>query len=101
MLSTGNLMDAALGMVAELVAVPEGREAMATRMAAFGRWQGNTLIQAAGTATAEDWAATIALAVDKGADLPCDQLQRLSARYSRDGLAAPAKAIEDSRASIC
>lgn len=101
LLSTGNLTDAALGMVAELVALPEGREAMATRMASFGRWQGNTLTQAADFADPEDWAATITLAVGKGADLPCDQLQRLGARYSRDGLAKPAKAIEDARAEAC
>ncbi len=85
LLSTGNLTDPALGLLAGIVVVPEGREAMATRLASAGRWQTNTLGLAAGVAEPGDWAATIALGLEKGAELPCSALERLAMRYERDG----------------
>ncbi len=85
LLSTGNLTEPALAMMARLVALPEGREEMASRMASFGRWQSATLTSAAGFADPDQWAHTVALAGEKGADLPCNRLELLSARYQRTG----------------
>jgi len=101
LLSTGNLRDSALALLAQLVALPEGREAMASRMASFGRWQGNTLTQAADFANPDDWAATVSLAIAKGAELPCEQLRRLGEKYSREGHDAAANVIGRARDEAC
>ncbi len=90
LLSTQNLAEPARALLAQLVASPEGREQMAIRMSNFGRWQKATITSAAGVADPEDWAETVALALEKGADLPCSEVQRLSERYERTGASAAA-----------
>lgn len=99
LLSTGSLPEPTVALLARLVAVPEGQEAMATRMASFGRWQGNTLSQAAAVADPDDWAATIARALAKGADLPCERVARLRSTYERQGHVAAAATISSQECS--
>ena len=81
LLSTENLTESALALLGELVTVPEGRQAMANRLASFGRWQDKTLVSASGVAAPDDWVATIVLAVDQGADLSCNRMGQLASRY--------------------
>lgn len=88
LLATGNLQEPAMDLLARLLESPEGREAFALRLAAFGRWQGNVLLPAAGVVNAEDWSDTLARAQDKGAELDCNRLRGLAERYRRDGEAA-------------
>ncbi len=93
LLSTDNLTESALALLGGLVTVPEGRQAMANRMASFGRWQDKTLVPASGVAAPDDWVATIVLAVDQGADLSCSRMERLASRYERIGEVAAAEKI--------
>lgn len=85
LLASGKLREPALDLLARLVARPEGRDAFADRLAAFGRWQTDAISAAGGVARPLDWAATLALAQERGADLDCDRLQRLAATYRRRG----------------
>lgn len=86
LLSTGNLTDQAVAILARLLELPEGREAVADRLASFGRWQYNALLAVYPAADAGHWAETIALAQDRGAELDCDRLERLANAYRMDGL---------------
>ncbi|WP_162925257.1 hypothetical protein [Aurantiacibacter odishensis] len=81
--ATGNLRKPAYTLLARLVETSEGREAFAERLAAFGRWQSQIVLGAADYATAENWSSTIAMALDQGAKLNCDQVHRLAERYRR------------------
>ncbi|RJY09441.1 hypothetical protein [Aurantiacibacter aquimixticola] len=79
LLSTGQLPEETAALFAAHIRTPEGREAMARRYAAFGRWQVNSLSPLASASDANDFAATIALALELGAELPCDRVKRLTA----------------------
>ncbi|RIV82128.1 hypothetical protein D2V07_18280 [Aurantiacibacter zhengii] len=93
LLSTGNLREPALGMLAELITIPRGREIMAARIAGPGRWQVSTITQAQKFVDPNDWAATLALASRKGATLPCAPLQLLQTRTEREGEAESAEVL--------
>lgn len=81
LLSTGDLVDPALDLLARLLATPEGREAFAYRMARPGHWQGNRLPAMLAAAAPADLAATLAMAQQQGAALPCDRLALLANGY--------------------
>lgn len=88
--ATGNLRDTAMSLLARLLETPEGREAFAERLAAFGRWQNNVILAAAGALDAEQWSDTLARAQAKGAELDCNRLRQLAERYGREGKDAAA-----------
>ena len=101
LLSTGNLAGEALALNRQIVALPEGREATARSMARFARWDANALILASDVAEPRDWAATIAMALENGADLSCSNLQRLVTKYRRTGDDDAALTIETASADRC
>lgn len=83
LLSTGNLREPAYELLARLVAVPEGRHAVAERLASFGRWQTGAIGPVASVAAADDWATTLAEAQELGAQLDCGRLRQLARAYHR------------------
>jgi hypothetical protein len=85
LLSTGDLVEPALDLLARLLATPEGRAAFAYRMAQAGHWQGNRLPDMAGAVDPADLAATLALAQAQGARLPCDRLALVASGYRQRG----------------
>ncbi len=87
LLATGALTDPALALLADLVAVPGGREAFARQMVGAERLRGNVITSAYDAVDPLDWAKTLALADENGADLRCGALSRLANRYRRDGRA--------------
>lgn len=86
LLSTGNLREPALDLLSRLLEHPEGREQFADRLTAFGRWQGKALLPIYRATDPADWAATLELAQERGAQLDCPQLARLAEAYRRDDL---------------
>ncbi|QZH76388.1 MAG: hypothetical protein JY451_07610 [Erythrobacter sp.] len=94
LLATGELPDRAGELFARLVASPEGREAMAARYAAPGHWQANSLTGAALVARPPDIARALELALEMGAELPCDRLLRLAEDFVRRGYAKDASRFQ-------
>ncbi|MCB2066239.1 MAG: hypothetical protein KDE15_06315 [Erythrobacter sp.] len=91
LLSTGDLAQPALDLLARLLATPAGREAFAYRLAQPGHWQGNSLPAMVAAVEPADLADTLAQAQRMGADLPCDRLAQLARAYRQrheDGLLA-------------
>lgn len=86
LLSTGALPEQASTLLAELIATPEGRSAMAIRYAATGRWQANSLTSALPAADPADAALLVREALEAGAGLPCDRLAILAAAYQSEDL---------------
>ncbi len=78
LLATGKMNEPALDVAARLITTPEGQEAFARRLAAFGRWQANALSPLSQKADPADLAATLALALDQGANLDCLHLRRVT-----------------------
>jgi len=88
LLSTGNLRGPALDLLSQLLDHPEGREQFADRLAAFGRWQENSLMAVYGATDPANGAETLALAQERGAQLDCNRLAMLADAYRRHGLDA-------------
>jgi hypothetical protein len=86
----GAAQDQALPLLAALLAEPGGRTAFAMQLATSARWPGNILPVASGAVPPADFAPTIALALNRGAILPCDRLGRIADGYARSGHAAEA-----------
>lgn len=90
LLATGELPDQARQLFAQIIASPDGQAAMARRYPAGGHWQANSLTGAAAQAEPPDVARMLELALEEGAELPCDALQRLAENFTRRGFAEDA-----------
>ncbi|MFB0612110.1 hypothetical protein [Aurantiacibacter poecillastricola] len=95
LLASEKLRDQALELLSELVGTSEGRAQFAERMSQFGRWQTNALLPAADVVDPDDWAVTVALALEKGADLDCERVKRLEQKYLREGQEAAARILSE------
>ncbi|MDE1467441.1 hypothetical protein [Aurantiacibacter sp. D1-12] len=82
LLATSALADETHALLAELIASPEGRGAMARRYAAGGHWQANSLTSALPAADPQHVALLLAEALDAGASLPCERLALVAGSYT-------------------
>lgn len=77
--------DAASIFAAQLVTSAEGRAGFAERFARAGHWQGQVAGALSDSADPADFAATMVLASEAGANLDCVQLERIATRYENEG----------------
>ncbi len=85
LLATGKLTDPAIALLNELLTQPDGRAAFARQVASRGYWQSNSLLPIYRTVDKRQWAQTLALALENGAELDCRALSALTQAYQKDG----------------
>lgn len=88
--ATNGVPDQAVATLAALLTSEGGRAAFAERLASEGRWQGNLIARIDAAIPPADLAPTLALAQQRGAQLPCAALARIAQRYEREGFVAEA-----------
>ena len=90
LLATGELREPAMALLIELLKQPDGRAAFAEQLASPGYWQANSLLSIYRVVDKGQWAQTLALAQEKGAELECGRFKALAQAYENDGRGAEA-----------
>ena len=88
LMAVGTLSGTTDELLGRLLQTPEGQQAFAERMAAFGRWQNNALIGGYRAAGPEAWANTLGRAKELGADFDCNRLRLVAKNYRAEEDAA-------------
>ncbi|MWV26525.1 hypothetical protein [Aurantiacibacter rhizosphaerae] len=81
LMAMGTLSAPTEELLGRLLQTPEGQQAFAERLAAFGRWQNNALLTGYRAGGASAWASTLARANELGADFNCNRLGLLAKKY--------------------
>ena len=81
-------------IMAALLAMPEGRQAMALRLAGPGYWHDAFLRMAPSAARPQDVAATLVAARDQGAAITCPVMERIAGQLARKGAPDAAAMLE-------